>query len=84
MKAAMLREWQTTSQAGLSPHEMHCHQYRAIGAAPRKSHERFSALDQFDAYPAARVVEHENGLPLSALASGCAWYVKGNCQETGS
>ena len=23
----MLREWQTVNQAGLSPHEMHCHQY---------------------------------------------------------
>jgi hypothetical protein len=29
MKAAMLREWQTLSQAGLSPQEMHCHQYLA-------------------------------------------------------
>ena len=23
----MLRDWQATNQAGLSPHEMHCHQY---------------------------------------------------------
>jgi hypothetical protein len=31
MKAAMLREWQTVNQGGLSSHEMHCHQYLAIG-----------------------------------------------------
>jgi len=30
MKAAMLREWQTVNQAGLSPHDVHCHQYLAI------------------------------------------------------
>jgi hypothetical protein len=30
MKAAMLRERQTVSQGGLSPHDMHCHQYLAI------------------------------------------------------
>ena len=29
----MLREWQTVNQAGLSPHEMHCHQYLAMEAA---------------------------------------------------
>jgi hypothetical protein len=29
----MLREWQTLSQAGLSPHEMHCHQYLATEPA---------------------------------------------------
>ena len=26
----MLREWQTVNQAGLSPHDVHCHQYLAI------------------------------------------------------
>ena len=26
----MLRELQTVNQAGLSPHEMHCHQYLAM------------------------------------------------------
>jgi hypothetical protein len=26
----MLRDWQTVNQAGLSPHEMHCHQYLAM------------------------------------------------------
>jgi hypothetical protein len=31
MKAAMLRDWQAANQAGLSPHEMHCHQYLAMG-----------------------------------------------------
>jgi hypothetical protein len=46
MKAAMLREWQTVNQAGLSPHDVHCHQYLAIsryltdppfsGVAPRR------------------------------------------------
>ena len=30
----MLREWQTVNQAGLSPHEMHCHQYRGMEALP--------------------------------------------------
>jgi hypothetical protein len=34
MKAAMLRDRQTVSQAGLSPHETHCHQYLAIDVAP--------------------------------------------------
>lgn len=29
----MLRERQTVNHAGLSPHEMHCHQYLAILAA---------------------------------------------------
>jgi hypothetical protein len=29
----MLREWHTDNQAGLSPHEMHCHQYLATDAA---------------------------------------------------
>lgn len=29
----MLREWQTVNQAGLSPHEVHCHQYLAMEAA---------------------------------------------------
>jgi hypothetical protein len=33
MKAAMLREWQTVNQAGLSPQEMHCHQYLDMEAA---------------------------------------------------
>jgi hypothetical protein len=33
MKAAMLRELQTVNQAGLSPHELHCHQYLAIYSA---------------------------------------------------
>jgi hypothetical protein len=30
MKAATLRERQTDSQAGLSPHATHCHQYLAM------------------------------------------------------
>ena len=30
MKAAKLREWHTANQAGLSPHEVHCHQYLAM------------------------------------------------------
>ena len=34
MKAAMLREWQTVNQAGLSPHEMHCHQYLGMEMLP--------------------------------------------------
>jgi uncharacterized protein YaaW (UPF0174 family) len=29
----MLREWQTVNQGGLSPHEMHCHQYLAMSHA---------------------------------------------------
>jgi len=29
----MLREWQIVNQAGLSPHEMHCHQYLGMEAA---------------------------------------------------
>jgi hypothetical protein len=33
MKAAMLRERQTVNQGGLSPHEMHCHQYLGMDAA---------------------------------------------------
>jgi hypothetical protein len=33
MKAAMLPEWLTVNQAGLSPHVMHCHQYLDIEAA---------------------------------------------------
>jgi hypothetical protein len=35
MNAAMLRERQTVNQAALSPHEMHCHQYLAIGCRSR-------------------------------------------------
>ena len=27
----MLREWQVANQAGLSPQEVHCHQYLATG-----------------------------------------------------
>ena len=30
----MLREWQTVNQAGLSPHEMHCHQYLGMEMLP--------------------------------------------------
>jgi len=33
MKAAMLRERLTVNQAGLSPQEMHCHQYLDMEAA---------------------------------------------------
>jgi hypothetical protein len=33
MKAAMLRERQTVNQAGLSPHDVHCHQYLAMETA---------------------------------------------------
>jgi hypothetical protein len=33
MKAAMLRDWQTVNHAGLSPHEVHCHQYLGMVAA---------------------------------------------------
>jgi hypothetical protein len=33
MNAATLREWQTVNQAGFSPHDMHCHQYRDMEAA---------------------------------------------------
>jgi hypothetical protein len=32
MNAATLRELQTVNQGGLSPHEVHCHQYLAIAA----------------------------------------------------
>jgi hypothetical protein len=32
MNAAMLRDRQTVNQAGLSPQEVHCHQYLAMGA----------------------------------------------------
>ena len=32
-EAAMLRDWQTVNHAGLSPHEMHCHQYLGMVAA---------------------------------------------------
>jgi hypothetical protein len=28
----MLRDLQTISQAGLAPHEVHCHQYLAMAA----------------------------------------------------
>jgi hypothetical protein len=33
MKEAMLRDWQAVSHAGLSPHEVHCHQYLAMDAS---------------------------------------------------
>jgi hypothetical protein len=39
MKAAMLRDWQTVNQAGLSPQEIHCHQYFGM-------REEFSLLRQ--------------------------------------
>src|SRR5687768_7740088 len=78
MNAAMLRDWQTVNQAGLSPHEMQCHQYLAMDAATYRWSslagadrplERGVGLDAA-AHALTNETTRGTGSPLSAARSG--------------